>query len=258
MSGFASISAGSTALTTPEYGQGVGGSGETGVGEQERGFSDVSEVEPEEESAVNRAIKNSIAARRRLYLESSGIPKCYWKGLAGYNPQQHPNCAQLLADAKAWLDLFDPTVAMTGFYFHGNTGSGKTLLAAGIALEVATTKSSKVVWRNTISLFQAIRDAWAARQGTVLVDEMVKADLLVLDELGAEQPEPWILTQLYNVINTRIERDRGSMIVTSNYDPDTLKEKFGAKGSDIGDRIVSRLRGSLCIPNTPFPPKDFR
>ena len=85
-----------------------------------------------------------------------------------------------------------------------------------------------------------------------LVDKLCSVDLLHIDDVGAEQTTPWVLEQLYTVVNTRYE-DRRSLILTTNLieearrRPAHVPEEEWDDRADaelrkqIGDRTVSRL-----------------
>jgi DNA replication protein DnaC len=218
--------------------------------------------EPERGSAEKRANRLYWESRRKSALEWTGIPKCYWGGLNAYNPAAHENCAKLRAGVERWVELFEPGTTRRGFYFHGSTGSGKSHLAAGIAIRVLETKSSSVLWRNSQDLFLRIRESWRNHTEPDLMREMVQVGLLIIDDLGTEQPEQWVLEKLYHIINKRLE-EGGVMICTSNYAPEQLRDRFrrpdkNGNSSDMGDRIMSRLMAVLRMPQTPFPTVDFR
>jgi DNA replication protein DnaC len=85
-----------------------------------------------------------------------------------------------------------------------------------------------------------------------LVDKLCSVDLLHIDDVGAEQTTPWVLEQLYTVVNTRYE-DRRSLVLTTNligesrHRPAHVPEEEWDDRPDaelrkqIGDRTVSRL-----------------
>ena len=66
-------------------------------------------------------------------------------------------------------------------------------------------------------------------------DRLASADLLHIDDLGAEHRTDWVLEQLYTILNARYEDER-STLVTSNLGREELAEQ-------LGERIVSRLEG---------------
>ena len=55
----------------------------------------------------------------------------------------------------------------------------------------------------------------AATASASSMDKLCSVDLLHIDDVGAEQTSPWVLEQLYTVVNTRYE-DRRSLILTTN------------------------------------------
>jgi DNA replication protein DnaC len=123
-----------------------------------------------------------------------------------------------------------------GLCITGDMGTGKTTLAMLVsraALEAGRT----VAIYSLPKLLNQIRTTFA--EGTnqthaELLDRLAAVDLLHLDDLGAEKTNEWVLEQLYSIVNTRYEEQR-SMIVTTNLDPEPLREQ-------IGERTMSRLR----------------
>ena len=74
------------------------------------------------------------------------------------------------------------------------------------------------------------------------------AQLLILDDLGAERMTTWVAEQLYISITARAGKQT---VVTTNYDADALVYRMVDGSDDLpGRRIVSRLSG-MCdwIPN---------
>ena len=66
-----------------------------------------------------------------------------------------------------------------------------------------------------------------------LLDRLAAVELLHIDDVGAEQSSPWVLEQLYTIVNTRYEDGR-AIVLTTNLDPPKLREQ-------IGERTVSRI-----------------
>jgi DNA replication protein DnaC len=83
------------------------------------------------------------------------------------------------------------------------------------------------------------------------------AEVLVLDELGASKPHPWVLDVLYNLLNTRYNR-RKVTIVTSNFEdePDSTAGERDRLEDRVGSRIRSRLF-EMCL-MVPMRGDDFR
>jgi DNA replication protein DnaC len=66
-----------------------------------------------------------------------------------------------------------------------------------------------------------------------LIDRLCSVDLLHIDDVGAEQSSPWVLEQLYTIVNTRYEDGR-AILLTTNLDREKLELQ-------IGTRTVSRI-----------------
>ena len=75
----------------------------------------------------------------------------------------------------------------------------------------------------------------AQQSYTELLDRLAEVDLLHIDDVGAEQSSPWVLEQLYALINARYEDERSVILTTNIQSRDDLIEQ-------IGERTVSRLQ----------------
>jgi DNA replication protein DnaC len=120
-----------------------------------------------------------------------------------------------------------------GLWLVGDTGTGKTTLAM-IVSKAAIEAHRTVAIYSLPRLLNLLRDAIDSDSGLIgLLDRLATVDLLHVDDLGAEHRTDWVLEQLYSIVNTRYE-DRRSMVLTTNFMPDELREQ-------IGGRTVSRL-----------------
>ncbi len=130
-----------------------------------------------------------------------------------------------------------------GFYFHGNTGSGKTLLACAI-LNVLTLKYGIETRYCKVSrdFIQAIKDTFNKKNGWGDPDTDIAAKIekdlqtvpfLVLDDFGITKDTEWAFEKFYNLIDTRYEYHRPT-IITSNKPLEMWKGIFE-------NRIYSRL-----------------
>ncbi len=70
-----------------------------------------------------------------------------------------------------------------------------------------------------------------------LIDMLCSVDLLHIDDVGAEQTSPWVLEQLYTVVNTRYEEQRSIIVTTNLIDTaGTTDEPDRELRDQIGDR----------------------
>jgi DNA replication protein DnaC len=80
------------------------------------------------------------------------------------------------------------------------------------------------------------------------VSQYFTCDLLIIDDLGAEMINQFTVSCLYNVINTRINRKKPTMLST-NLSQDEFKKKYW-------DRVTSRIFGEYIT--LPFCGEDIR
>jgi DNA replication protein DnaC len=130
--------------------------------------------------------------------------------------------------------------AGNGLCFLGDVGTGKTTLAMFVS-KAALEAGRSVAIYSLPRLLTAIRTTFsddAAHSHSELLDKLAAVDLLHLDDLGAENSTPWVLEELYSIVNTRYEEQR-SIVVTTNLGRVELREQ-------IGERTVSRL-SEMCL-----------
>ena len=126
----------------------------------------------------------------------------------------------------------DPKVP--GLLLKGNCGTGKTHLAVSILRETAEA-GIPGMFVVVPDLLAKMRASFSLRDGKA--DELLKAAkdaaVLVLDDLGAEDPKPWVPELIYVLINHRYEHMLPT-VITTNCGGKELEAVFGR-------RIVSRL-----------------
>ncbi len=113
-----------------------------------------------------------------------------------------------------------PDYPLKNLLLSGGTGLGKTFLSGCIAREVSR-RGYSVVYDTAISLFAAFetrrftRDAGEERQARDDTRRYLGCDLLILDDLGSELTTPLAQTTLYEVVNTRLQAGRHTVISTN-------------------------------------------
>jgi DNA replication protein DnaC len=122
-----------------------------------------------------------------------------------------------------------------GLWFFGSVGTGKTTLAMLVSRHALEAGRSVAIY-SLPRLLAEIRTTFDDDRGnsyTGLLDRLAAVDLLHIDDVGAEKTSPWVLEQLYAIVNARYEDER-SIIITTNLERDELAEQ-------INERTVSRL-----------------
>ena len=110
--------------------------------------------------------------------------------------------------------------------------------------QVIRTQGARGLFYDTRELLRVIRSTFNPVTKTAEMDilrPVMEADLLVLDDLGAEKTSEWVEETMNLVVNTRYN-ERRPTIFTSNYEdlPDEAGDPQSLKAR-VGFRIHSRL-----------------
>lgn len=141
--------------------------------------------------------------------------------------------------------------------FIGGFGLGKSHLAYSIA-ESVKRQGYVAIFMDTPSLLRVIRESYDKNSKfteSEILEACFKADLLVLDDVGAEYvkndgSESWATDKLFQVIYSRMGKPT---VYTTNYSASELVEKYG---QPAGGRIVSRMmKGTKVVK---FEGEDYR
>src|SRR5699024_8972911 len=123
-----------------------------------------------------------------------------------------------------------PHYPLKNLLLSGGTGLGKTFLSGCIAREVSQ-RGYSVVYETVIDLFSAFetrrftRDAQEERQAREDTRRYLRCDLLILDDLGSEMTGPLAQAALYEVVNSRLQADRRT-IISTNLSLEQIGERY--------------------------------
>lgn len=165
---------------------------------------------------------------------------------------------RIIKELGPWDELERQETLKGSLFITGPVGSGKTLHAANLLIhsvrENLITNSGPVshLFVSMPKLLNRIKKTYNENSEETegqIIDELIQTDFLVLDDLGAERVNDWVLQILYLIINERYE-DLKLTIFTSNLNLKKLEEALG------NDRIPSRINAMCEIVN--FGDKDLR
>jgi DNA replication protein DnaC len=174
-------------------------------------------------------------ARKRAAAVAGRLPKRFREVSFDREPVVSMNDALIRAVRTYVRSIGERLDEGRGLWFTGDVGTGKTTLAMLVS-KAAMEADRTVAIYSLPRLLGLLRDTYGddARYSlNELIDQLCSVDLLHVDDVGAEQSSPWVLEQLYTIVNTRYE-DGKAMLLTTNLDHDALTEQIGA-------RTVSRL-----------------
>lgn len=207
-----------------------------------------------EYDAEQERLKQEEERRKRFEAEQARIDRLLGKSGIGKRFQSRrfdtfrtdtPARKKAFQIAKNYADNF-ATFAQEGIglYIEGTNGTGKTHLAAAIAMELMTKHKIPCICKTAGDLLLDIKSAFddsTANEKQVL--QIYKdVNLLIVDDLGKEQCTDWSISTLYSILNDRYEKMLPT-IITTNYNSDDLMRALTPKGYDNykAKAIISRL-----------------
>ncbi|MBQ9123929.1 MAG: ATP-binding protein [Lachnospiraceae bacterium] len=124
----------------------------------------------------------------------------------------------------------------TNLLFGGDVGTGKSFLSGCIAKELLDTGHS-VIYFSAIDLFDTLAQHTFDSKSKVSLynihEDLYNCDLVIIDDLGTEMTNSFVLSSLFSLINERHLR-RKPTIISTNLPFEQLRDRYS-------ERIFSRI-----------------
>lgn len=127
-----------------------------------------------------------------------------------------------------------------GVFITGPSRAGKTYCASALA-KAFYLGGYKTVMTTSLQMLDDIKASFDDK-GKDGIARYVGADVLLIDDLGKENANSWVMTTLFQIVNARYEAMRPT-IVTSQYTPDELTRRMSRQGEhESAVAITARLK----------------
>lgn len=197
-------------------------------------------AEQRAQTEARKARDAELDRRRRVDRLSadSGIPSRFAnREFTDYRATEQGQ-KRALCHCKAFAGAWPDTVAAGGsLVLTGGPGTGKTHLACAIANTVMREYFAVVTFGTVATLLRHIKDTYrkdSARSEQDAIDDLVRPDLLIVDEVGIQVGSEHEKLLMFEVLNARYQELRPTILI-SNLDAEQL-EAF------LGQRIMDRYR----------------
>lgn len=160
-----------------------------------------------------------------------------------YSPQERDSLLRAFDAARTFAAQPEGWLLLEGGY-----GCGKTHLAAAVG-HLRLKHGDFVLFVTTPDLLDYLRHAYDPRAEATFdetFDRVRNATLLILDDLGVENPSPWAQEKLFQLLNHRYSHKKPTIITTN------------VSINDLDARLSSRLLDTQIVHHVRITAPDYR
>ncbi len=179
--------------------------------------------------------------------EQANLPDCDFNHFSleyyrGKKDADGDNCFEIMKSIYEFCKNYAESFSLKSesLLMYGKTGVGKTHLSLSIAKAVAE-RGFNAAYGSIVNLLTIIEREHFGKvseeENMDTVNLLINADLLVLDDLGAEFSSQFYESVTYNIINSRINLGLPT-IISTNLTAAELQKKYN-------ERIISRIFGEF-------------
>jgi DNA replication protein DnaC len=196
-----------------------------------------------------------LQVRASRLLKRAAIPRRYEHcTLDTFEPgygQADQSLAAAYLMARQFVSGYPVTTEGRGLLLTGSVGVGKTHLAVGIVQALIVEKGVHALFCDYRDLLKRIQESYNPQVASTelqILTPIFEAEVLILDELGAQKPTDWVWDTVALILNTRYN-DKRTTLITTNYPnaPAALARSADKviREETLGDRIGERMRSRL-------------
>lgn len=165
------------------------------------------------------------------------------KPAGGYDISPREQMQMIYNYCKAYAEDFDSESG--SLYMYGETGLGKTHLSLAIG-NVAARKGYSVYYSSAQTLLaQAEKEKFGNSDSSNAVKRALGCDLLIIDDLGCEFSTQYTVSEIYNIINERINRSK-PFIISTNLKWEEFEKRYTGR---LTSRIIGNCTSLLFLGN---------
>lgn len=203
------------------------------------GYADVSYEETPELIAAEKeaAIKN----RLKLINLPASLKKVSFADVDADDEKRFTVFQRLVEFSEAYPHV------RKGLYLYGDFGVGKSFMVAALAHDLSEKRGVSSTLLHYPSFVIDVKNAIGDGNVKALVDELKLSEVLILDDIGAEQSTAWVRDEILQVILQYRMQENLPTFFTSNFNFEELEQHF-AKGKHGNDetwearRVMERIR----------------
>ena len=203
------------------------------------GYADVSYEETPELIAAEKeaAIKN----RLKLINLPASLKKVSFADVDADDEKRFTVFRRLVEFSEAYPHV------RKGLYLYGDFGVGKSFMVAALAHDLSEKRGVSSTLLHYPSFVIDVKNAIGDGNVKTLVDEIKLSEVLILDDIGAEQSTAWVRDEILQVIlQYRMQEDLPTFF-TSNFNFEDLEQHFAKvkKGDNEtweARRVMERIR----------------
>jgi DNA replication protein DnaC len=206
---------------------------------------------------VARVCQCQQAARSEHRVAAARVPKryqhCTLESFETDFPGADPSLRRALLMTQGFVHDYPVGTDGRGLLITGSIGVGKTHLAVGTLRSLIEERGATGLFCDYRELLKQIQHSYNPQVNSTELDVLkpvFDAEVLVLDELGAQKPTDWVWDTVALILNTRYN-DKRTTIITSNYrdappvGSGLSPAQQAAREDSLGDRIGERMRSRL-------------